>query len=326
MTMIYTPGRHLEGEMSPVSMGVEGWFTLRARRRSGRVTRERSFRRSGTFHNLITDLGLNRFGTQSDTNLYRYCHVGTGTTPPANSDTQLVTFLGNVTTNAPVASKSNSGSPDYYSSLTLKWTSAIGALGNNNLTEIGISAQTTNGLLFSRELIRDSEGDPTSFPIDTDEQLEVTYELRIYPKLTDTEAEVTIGGTTYDTTTRPLAVSSSTYWGATQPGSGDVQAAIKGGFGNNIVFSGDLVAVTAAISSISGHLGEATSVSSDSYTNDSFLRDGGAMWNVSTGNGDIKTVQLRYGCALFQTRYDPVIVKTNVQTLTLRQRIAWARR
>ena len=42
MIDIYIPsGRFLEGEIAEAKVGLEGWFTLRAIRRSGRVTRER---------------------------------------------------------------------------------------------------------------------------------------------------------------------------------------------------------------------------------------------------------------------------------------------
>lgn len=327
MTMIHVPSnRVLEGELSPVSVGIEGWFTLRARRANGRVTRERKFRMSASFHNLITTLGLNRFGTQTSSNLYRYCHVGTGTTPPADSDTQLVAFLANVTANFPINSMTNSGSPDYYSAMILKWTSAIGALGNNNLSEVGVSGQATNGLLFSRELIRDSEGDPTTFPIASDEQLEVTYELRVYPPLSDVEAEITIGSTVYDTITRGLNINSSTQWGTSAPGSGSVNTSPVQGSQGIRAFSGDLIANTGAINSFTGLLGEATSLSSAAYSNDSFYRDVTANWDITSGNGNIRVVQWRFQCALFQTRYDPVIAKANTQNLSLTQRISWARR
>ena len=318
--------RYLEGEMSPVSVGIEGWFTLRAVRRSGRVVRERKFRTSASFHNLITTLGMNRFGNEPSGNVYRYCHVGTGTATPAFSDTQLATFLANVTDNYPGESRTNSGSPDYYSALAIKWTSAIGALGNNNLTEVGVSGQNTNGLLFSRELIRDSGGDPTSFPIADDEQLEVIYELRMYPKLTDTEATITIGATSYDTVTKPLAVNSSTWWGPVGVGSGYVNSELRTGFDGCRVFEGDPVDITGDVNSIADSLGEASSVLADSYVNDTFYRNLSAVYDISTGNGNIKTAQFRFGCAMFQTSYDPVIVKDNTQVLTLRQRIAWARR
>src|SRR5690606_32703647 len=114
---------------------------------------------------------------------------------------------------SPATAIANSGPPDYYSYRTFTWISSIGALGNNNLTEIAISGQSTNGRLFSRELIRDSSGNPAAFPITEDEQLEVTYELRLYPNLNDVPATVMVGSNSHDTITRPIGVTNTASWG-----------------------------------------------------------------------------------------------------------------
>ena len=332
MIDIYIPsGRFLEGELSEAKVGLEGWYTLRARRRSGRVTREHTFKAEACrelppFHNLITDLGLNRFGSTAGSSLYTRCHVGTGTSTPSVTDTQLQTFLAAVSTTNPVTAIANSGPPDYYSYRTFTWTSAIGALGNNNLTEIGISGQNANGLLFSRELIRDSGGNPTAFPISSDEQLEVTYELRLYPNLTDVPATVMVGPNSHDTITRPIGVTNTSVWGAVPASSSTVNAGRSGGSGVNRAFSGDLVSYTDAPTSPSGNLGDASSGATAAYTNGTFYRDISNTWNISTGNGNIRTVTFGFGCAVFQVRYDPVITKLNTQVLTLNQRISWARR
>jgi len=323
---IYIPsGRFLEGEVSEAKVGLEGWFTLRARRRSGRVTRERKFqvgeiRELPRFHNLITNLGLDRFGSVGAISLYYYCHVGTGTATPSYTDTQLQNFLAAVGS-SPSTSRSNSGSPDYYSSLTLTWTSAIGALGNNNLTEIGISGQSANGLLFSRELIRDPNGNPAAFPISADEQLEVTYELRLYPNLNDVPATVTVGASSYDTITRPIDVAGG--WGAA---TGTVVNAERDAItiGVQRAYTGDLIPYTST--NPSGNLGDASTGATASYTNGSYYRDISNTWNISTGNGNIRLVTFKFGCARFQVRFDPVITKTNTQVLTLHQRMSWARR
>lgn len=327
MIDIYIPsGRFLEGEAPEAKVGLEGWYTLRAIRRSGRVTRERTFkveacRELPPFRNLITDLGLNRFGSTAASSVYSRCHVGTGTATPSVTDTQLQTFLAAVSTSAPTTALANSGPPDYYSYCTFTWTSAIGALGNNNLTEIGISGQNTNGLLFSRELIRDPGGNPTAFPISADEQLEVTYELRLYPNLNDVPATVMVGSNSHDTITRPIGVASS-FWG---PSSSSSSAnAARGGAGQ--AFSGDLVPYTSGINSPSGSLGNASSGATAPYTDGNFYRDISDTWNISVGNGNIRLVTVRFNCAAFQVRFDPVITKLNTQVLTLHQRISWARR
>lgn len=328
MIDIYIPsGRFLEGEIAEAKVGLEGWFTLRARRRSGRVTRERKFKVDGCrelprFHNLITNLGLDRFGSVGGNALYTHCHVGTGTATPSYTDTQLQNFLASI--GSPSSSASNAGSPDYYSYRTFTWTSAIGALGNNNLTEIGISGQSANGLLFSRELIRDPNGNPAAFPISADEQLEVTYELRLYPNLADVPATVTVGASSYDTITRPIGVT-GTAWGPTSLSSA-VNAARSAVAGGNRAFTGDLVPYTNTVISPTGSLGDASSGATANYTNGSYYRDISNTWNISVGNGNIRLVTFSFGCAAFQVRFDPVITKTNTQVLTLHQRMSWARR
>ncbi len=335
MIDIYIPsGRFVEGGLSEAKVGLEGWFTLRAIRRSGRVTRERTFkvgacRELPPFHNLITNLGLDRFGSVASNSLYLRCHVGTGTATPSVTDTQLQTFLASVSpTTSPSESVANSGPPDYYSRRTFTWTSAIGALGNNNLTEIGISGQNTNGLLFSRELIRDSGGNPAAFPISADEQLQVTYELRLYPNLTDVPATVMVGSNSHDTITRPIAVNDTSKWRPVSIFNSAVNAEREGGFGLHFASSSDLVPYTNAINSVSGSLGlgEASDGATAPYTNGTFYRDISNTWNISTGNGNIRLVTFKFFCAAFQVRYDPVITKLNTQVLTLHQRISWARR
>lgn len=328
MIDIYIPsGRFLEGEVAEAKVGLEGWFTLRAIRRSGRVTRERKFkvgevRELPRFHNLITNLGLDRFGWAGADVLYSSCHVGTGTATPSYTDTQLQNFLAAVGT-TPSSTTSNAGPPDYYAYRRFTWTSAIGALGNNNLTEIGISGQSANGLLFSRELIRDSNGNPAAFPISSDEQLQVTYELRLYPNLADVPATVTVGASSYDTITRPIGVNGSS-WRLADPSAFNVNAERSPLAGTNRAFTGDLVPYTDAIPS--GVLGDASSGATASYTSGSYYRDISNTWNISTGNGNIRTVTFKFACAQFQVRFDPVITKSNTQVLTLHQRMSWARR
>jgi len=327
---IYIPsGRFVEGGLSEAKVGLEGWYTLRAIRRSGRVTRERTFkveacRELPPFHNLITNLGLNRFGSAGANSLYTRCHVGTGTATPSVTDTQLQNFLAAVSTSNPSEAVGNSGSPDYYSYRTLTWTSSIGALGNNNLTEIGISGQNGNGLLFSRELIRDSSGNPTAFPISSDEQLEVTYELRLYPNLTDVPATVMVGSNSHDTITRALKVNDAGIWGPLSVWVAAANASRGSQSDTNEAFSGDLVPYTGSVPS--GRLGQASSGATATYTDGSFYRDISNTWDISRGNGNIRVVTVGFGCAAFQVRYDPVITKLNTQVLTLHQRISWARR
>lgn len=317
--MIIIPSRKfIEGELPEIKVGLEGWYGMQAIKR-GRVVREYWFPE----HNLITDLGLDRIGSAGANSIYRYMHVGLGTANPDGAQVQLSNFLANVTTSQPTTTSGNSGAPDFYAWRRFEWTSGIGDLGNNILTEIGVSGQTGNGLLFSRDLIRDAEGDPSSFPIQDDEQFRGIYELRIYAPQSDNPASVMIGANPHDTITRALDVNSGN-WGAVNPGQVGVNFAANTIVGHSQAYSGDLVAITAT--NPSGSLGSATSVSTQDYNNGDHYRDRTTVWGISTGNGNIRTVTQGFNCCKFQVRYDPVIEKTSDQTLVLNQRVSWARK
>lgn len=316
--MIIIPSRKfIEGELPEIKVGLEGWYGMQAIKR-GRVVREYWFPE----HNLITDLGLDRIGSAGANSVYRYMHVGLGTANPDGAQVQLSNFLANVTTLSPTTTTGNSGAPDFYAWRRFEWTSGIGDLGNNILTEIGVSGQTGNGRLFSRDLIRDAEGDPSSFPIQDDEQFRGIYELRIYAPQSDNPASVMIGANPHDTITRALGVN-SVQWGLASPVQSAVNFAADAFASSSQAYSGDLVAITAT--NPSGNLGSATSVSTHAYNNGSHYRDLTTVWNISTGNGNIRTVTQVFNCCKFQVRYDPVIEKTSDQTLVLNQRVSWAR-
>src|SRR5690606_2776896 len=158
----------------------------------------------------------------------------------------------------------------------------------------------------------------------SDEQLEVTYELRLYPNLNDVPATVMVGSNSHDTITRPIAVTDTSSWKPAQPPSSLVNAARSSAA--VAAYSGDLVPYTNSTTSLSGSLGNASSGTTAPYTDGNFYRDISNTWNISTGNGNIRVVMFKFNCAVFQVRFDPVITKTNTQVLTLHQRIPWARR
>lgn len=320
MTMIFVPSnRFLEAELPAANVGLEGWITLRARRKSGLISREHSFkvphRQRGPFHNLITDLGLDRFAQVNGNLLASHFHVGTGTTPPTVTDTQLTNFSASI--GSPTWQTGNQTSAPYFAWRRYIWVSGIGELGNIIITEVGVSGQAVNGLLWSHELVRDSGGNPSTFPLQDDEQLEAIYELRLYAPENDVLATVSISGNNYDTVTRALNVTASAAWGVSSAGVNNTAQ------NAGTMYSGDLVAVTAA--NPSGQIGGAPSSMVDAaYGAGNYYRDGSATWGTGTA-GSVRTVRRGFVCAAFQVRFDPVIPKTVNNSLTLHQRISWAR-
>lgn len=311
------------------SIGVEGYYTLRARRRSGRVTRDHTFkadREVGPFHNLVTTLGMDRLGSESAQNVYARCHVGTGTSAPSIADVQLANFLASLQNNTGSDTSGNSASSPYYGWRRIVWTSAVGALGNSILTEVGISGQQADGLLFSRELIRDSVGNPTSFPISDDEQLEVTYELRFYVPLADSTGQITINSQTYDVTTRARSATSNS-WAPRSGSSVNFEASGRTTNPNHILYTAGINAdITANEPSGGARNGQATGLTTSAYGTGNFYRDMTQSFGPAVGIGDNLSCTFTGYPAHFQTGFSPAITKTDTQTLILHHRVSWARR
>lgn len=308
--------RYIEVETA-ATCHMEGIWTLRAVKPGMGVVRET------TFKNLITNLGLNALGS-STWEPYRYCNVGTGTNAPAVTDTALQSFLANIGqfSGNPSAGVLANG----YVSLFMKATSTVGALGNNSITEISANAVTTNSNAFSRALILDSNGVPTAFPINSDEQLEVTYELRQYWPTTDVAAAISIGQAAYSTTTRALGVTNLYQWAILGSSSSGRRMSGGGGDGTNMFFTGGLAAISANSplgTAISGS--SSPSVSTAAYVNDSFQIDVTWNWGAGKGTGTFRTVIADYVMSGFQTDFGADITKTAAQAFIMNHRLSWAR-
>ncbi len=182
---------------------VAGIFTLTAVKTDehGNETRRHL---AGPFHNLITDQGLDFMGGSSD-HLARFC-VGTGSTAPANGDTELEAQIAYVASSNVGETAGATSTPPYYAWI-IKVARFPEGSATGNLSEIGIGTTTNPVAVFSRSLILDGDGDPTTVTVLADEALDVTYELRNYFDPDDVEFGISFSGETYDCTMRPIRVS-----------------------------------------------------------------------------------------------------------------------
>lgn len=324
---IITPGRFIDAsDPIPFIVRQEGWFTLEAVNEFGRVLRSHEFKENiiGPFKNLILNQGLDRIATTGANSLYGSFHVGTGTAVPTAADTQLaqavgpsVTFNGTPSAGAP---------PDYVSSQLMTGTSAIGAYGTVNLTEIGVGSNNRNQL-FSRALIVDAAGNPTAFPISSDEQLRVTYELKQYPPLGDAEFQVNVSGTR-DVIVRSLNVNNINGWSPRSPQTVDANFDIYVVQSSRAFYTGGLNDITATqplgtmVSNTSNN-----SASLSPYEAGSHKRQFRINWASNQGNSDqLRTSRVQLNCCTFQVQYEPPLSKNAEQTLFLEYEIAWGRR
>lgn len=153
------------------------------------------------FDNLITDGGLDQLGSGSfNVDQIGYCRIGTGNTAPANTDTGLVAQVGST----------NSAGIGGYSGLSVDGTYIYrrvskrfnpGTVSGVNLAEVAMAPAAT-GQVFSRSLIKDTGGSPTTITLASDEYLDVVYELRIYLPDNDQTVSTTIDGAANTVTIR----------------------------------------------------------------------------------------------------------------------------
>jgi hypothetical protein len=289
---------------------LEGWWNLSIRRSDGRVRRD-----TGWFPNIITDVGLNQIGTLST--YLSICRVGTGSATPTALDTSLGSQIAS-TSSVQSSVAAAQGSPPYYGSFTRTWRFAAGVAAGN-LTEIGVGFDAS-GAIFSRALILDGSGNPTTITVLPDEFLDATYQIRLKPPLVDVNSTINISGIDYDTITRAGRVTNSTSWSTPSTGGG------SNTFNYN-TYTGNIAAITTLPSgsiffSVAGSL---------AYGDGNLYRDFSDTMGLDESNNvaGIRTIgyQMGQGGAMghMQTQFDPVIAKDNTKVLTVTFRHTWAR-
>lgn len=261
--------------------------------------------------NLIVTAGLNQIGSGNE--LFTTCCVGTDSTPTTMGMTSLGNQIAATNTQQTSSSGSQSASP-YFSWYRRTFRFGQGSAAGN-LTEVGI--KTSAGVLFSRALIVDSAGTPTTLTILADEYLDVTYEFRLYPDTMDTIVTVPLNGTNYTCTLRAANINTiSSYF----------EYGISSGLGSSnttYFYEGGISSLTSSPSG-SNYYHNHNLVGS--YVNDTFER----VFNYSAGlnnanfSGGINSLYLRTSKGHFQVGFVPSIPKTSYMTLSLNLTIKWA--
>jgi len=294
---------------------VTGFFKLRAHKLDGS-----SRDLTGWFPNLVVDTGLNRIGTGS---YLSACHVGTSTTAPANSDTQVGGFLAG-TSSVVADTYGAQGTAPYYGWRLKTYRFALGAVVGN-VGSVAIATAATDGgttILFSRARVLDDLGAPTTVTVLADEILDVTYELRLYPPLSDTThvgASIT-GSGTHDITVRAANVTAGINWGGWL-GAGITFSPRSS---SATVYNGAIGAITGAPAGVSAQIGNG---SMSAYSNNSLERAATFSMGLTAGNlaGGIRALYFETSLGAFQAEFSPAIAKDATKTLALVFKVAWAR-
>lgn len=318
--IIPTP-RFVDVGMPAVGMTTKGRYMLIKRDAWGV-----EIERTPWFDNIILDSGLNRWGTGL---VIGGAAIGTDNTAPNASQTGLLAQTTYTTgTGTGHGTASALGSSPYNNTYTVVYRTVLGQL-NGNYYEVGVGWLTGN--MFSRALILDGGGSPTVISVTSAQQLDIVYQLSVYPPLTDIgPTTITISGVNYDVTGRACQV--NTLSGGGSP-SWSPSLALTGAIGGSLSFNsfsntytGTLGAITGSPSGTSDPSG---SITANAYSNNSLQRTAYATYSLTQANlsGGIKSTRFWWGSlAGFQYEFNPVIPKDSTKTLVLNYSINWARR
>lgn len=294
---------------------VSGFYKIEVVRPDGTV------RYSSEFPNLITDGGLVQMTNIAVDTILSKCHVGTSNTTPVYANTQLGTLV--ATANALANYYGCSSVAPYFVWQRTNFN-FIAGIATGNLSEVGIGASAT--ALFSRALITDDAGVPTTITILADEELNISYELRYYAPATDATGSITLGGISYGYTCRAANVTTAISGNSSYSGckmSSSYMAYVNNNTisYNAYVSISDILAVTTA-PSLDTYL-----ITTPTITIGTLQVDHKFNWPTNAGNiaGGIRSMVFLKGYMPFQIQFEPRIPKTVDNSLSLTLRHTWGR-
>lgn len=298
--------------MTKANYELAGRYMLRATRPDGseRIVAD-------WFDNLVLDGGLNRIGTGG---IVGTAVVGSGSTLPSNGQSALVALVGSSSTTVGADVKGTDLTNNFaYCRRTFRFAAGSAA---GNLAEVGVGWGSTS--LFSRALIRDGGGTPTTITILSDEVLDLVYELRVYWPTVDTTTVINIGGTDYTVTVRASDVD---------------QWATGTNMFNLLMGNGVADGIQDALGYGPGSLGPVTDgpggtflnhpgthTLDGSYVNGSYERAAKLIAGLSDITTDIGAFNVITPLGMFKMGFSPSIPKTASNILTVNFKLTWARK
>lgn len=274
------------------------------------------------FSNLITNIGLNAIGTTAPINR---CFVGSGNATPAFTDTKLSVFVAaTVTLQSTIETKATAA--PLWAGRAVTYRFAAGAAAGN-LSEIGMGwdgSTASTHLLFSRALIKDGAGNPTTITVLANEFLDVTYEVRVYLPTDDVVFDgVVVYGNPHKLTVRGF-----------QQASGSQAGFVFNGWGAHTASAyANFVLQAATASTAAGSLVGSAGGAAIGYTEGSLKRGWVATYSLTVGNNAngisgfaLTSASGSNTVPAFQILVEPPIMKDSTKTLNLTCSWRWARK
>lgn len=290
---------------------------------------------TGFFDNLITNTGMNRVGTVTTNSsgnngslgsFIALCGrfvVGSGSAEPQFTDTALQNPVAFASANPIRDSESSNYERGWYE-ITVRHQFGQGQAAGN-LSEIGIQHTSSSGPLWSRALILDGQGNPTTITVLPDDFLTCYYTLRVMIPKEDAVFNIDVD---YDedgivptvVTGRPLAANSSSpggAWGLQTASTSDAYLQF---------YTGGLAGPTASSPLGSAIGGLTTTFSIVPYVTDSFERYITRTNGLNEHNSQsLRTASLSALMGSWQIEFDPPLQKDNTQTMQVTFGYSWAR-
>lgn len=293
---------------------------------------------TGWFPNIITDKGLGYYGNAPQGFMFNQCAVGTGTGTPTVSDNGLFAYLAATATNPGGFPADSTGTgyvaaagsvPAYYwNQNTFTFGTGVAA---GNLTEVGIwpLAVTYGSGLFSHALILDSNGNPTTITVLSNEVLSVTYQVNYYIDPSDHSFSFPYNGSTTTGTYR------TTMMGSTPTGDLSGGGWLTRSYQQPVInfYTGDIGAVTGApsgsvafFSNDNTYPGANLNFTNDMANTGTWYFDYQITIPTTGGSGTILAMQYRKSFINYQFGHlSQPIVKTSGQQLQASFRVSWGR-
>ena len=286
------------------------------------------------FKNTVTNVGMNRRGHNNG--IYADCVLGTGISPILESSTNLGNLLG--VHDSKVGDGWSTGSPFGLVTATTPyygWKRGTYRFNAGNctgvLSEVGLTAQnySTSPSIAMGSLIKDNLGNPTTITKDVDELLDISYEVRLYVKMTDDTYVVNINGVDHTFTTRAEATGAE-FWGqkvfgANFDGLPGLQVAYEGATLANI--GSILQGLLGTTANANIHQYGDNTMTQLAYVTDTFFRE--CHWQIgpTTANftNGITGLRNHTGVGMFKTVISPAIPKVLGSNLLLKARAYWDR-
>lgn len=197
--------------MTNITYRMKGEYTLTVSRLDGTVRKK-----IGPFPNLITNVGLARI---TEGTWCWECAIGSGSSTPTVTQTTLDNvFARKVGTESASSIPSGfTGHPTVFTTgqaqlkETLLWRFPIGTVvGNASEVAVGWDSNGTFQA-FSRSLILDEFGEPTTFTFIETDIVDVEYTLSMYVPTEDIIQSLFIGTTEHMVTSRPIRVGTTSW-------------------------------------------------------------------------------------------------------------------